>query len=910
MYKMFTQENLIAYSSVVRRVSQSPVLQGAAQALLDTPLWHTALLVQQVEFFCAGLPSSADALATALRHTRSAAIAALAQQDAAQAVSLETITSNMSVLADYALNAVLNATGHELAQRYGMPLDTQGKPLDLQVVAMGKHGGRELNVSSDIDLIFLARELEGDTAGAQVHGLKRQISNREFLNQWARTAVALLSKPTADGFVFRVDTLLRPHGSEGPMVTDHAQLENYLITQGRMWERLAWLKARGVPTPVFESAPDHLAGHAAWQAVVLPFVYRRYLDYTVIDALRDVHSKIREQRRAFELKAQQGVHVKLARGGIREIEFWLQGQQLIRAGRDTGLRANATLPALHALAVAGVIDPMQAQAMAHYYRLLRRAEHAVQYIADAQTHTMPIDLAQRTQVAWFMGFDSVQVLDLALASTMNAVANTFDELFVSVLPSTTAPTLSSPQGPEQGEQSADAHALRAPFLERVQALPIADSTRLLVARLIEHISADDASAFERVAQFILSISRRKTYIDLLLQHPPALARLQSLMHASAFAAQYLHTHPALIDELINAHTLYAPLSPAFWEQEKQRLLARLSGQDEESQLHALREAHHAWILKILAQDIAGQLDVRSVSDALSLAADIALDAALCCVHAKQCARFELPAGLAVIAYGKLGGKELGYGSDLDIVFVYDPLLAGVNASDYPRLVQRLISWLSVQTAAGRLFEIDTALRPNGQAGLMLTTMAAFADYQIGQSPGTHAWLWEHQAISRARLCAGDMRLTSAFDAVRDQVLALPREDRVLKHEIKAMRQRVAQGHSVPSELFDAKHSPGGMVDIEFAVQYLVLRHAGEHPVLRSNGGNVALLSTAAQLGLVDAALAKQVGNAYLALRSVQHRCQLAGLSHAGLDRAGDEAHQVHEWQTSVQALWAALGLAQ
>ncbi len=896
---MFTVAQLGQFSVVAQRVAQSPTLAAAKNALLSAGAWNEACLAQQAQALCDGSMTNAEPLAVALRRLRRAAIAALAEQDGCHSAPLETITGNITALADYTLHALLAATGQELALRYGVPTDAQGQPIDVQVVAMGKHGGCELNVSSDIDIIFLARDLDGDTAGVTVQGLKRSLSNSEFLNQWARRCVALMNAQTVDGFVFRVDTLLRPHGSEGPLVTAHGHLEDYLVTQGRMWERLAWLKARGVQTPVFESAAQHQAGHDAWQALVLPFVYRRYLDYTVIDALRELHGKIRDQRRSFEVKAHNGLHVKLARGGIREIEFWAQGQQLIRAGRNPSLRSRATLPALQALAAAGVIEPATAEALAFHYRLLRRAEHAVQYIADAQTHVLPADDAQRGKVAQFMGYASLTALDEALASCMEFVAQTFDVLFANAPQPAAAPAAALDDS---------ATALITPYLERVQALPVPEGTRLLVSALIQQLSTLDAAAFERVANFVLSISRRKTYIDILLQHPPALARLQSLMAASPFAAQYLQNHPALLDELIDAAALYAPLTADFWLAERTRLVARLNGLDEETQLHVLREAHHAWVLKILAQDLTHQIDVRAVSDALSIAADIALDAALCCVNFKQLGRYELPAGLGIIAYGKLGGKELGYGSDLDIVFVYDPQLAGDAANQYPRLVQRLISWLGVQTAAGRLFEIDTALRPNGQAGLMLTTLEAFAEYQVGQAAGTHAWLWEHQAISRARLCAGDMRLASGFESVREQVLALPRGEAVLKKEIIDMRAKVTQGHTIPAGSFDAKHSAGGMVDIEFAVQYLVLRRAAAHPALRANVGNVALLRIAGEQGILPAALAQQAGAAYMALRTAQHRCKLAGQERAWVALGTPAAHALQAFTPCVSELWQALGL--
>ncbi len=915
LYKMFTTSDLCAFSFAAQRAAAQPALQDAKTALLAQPNWDDALLCELTQAFL-GTPlptASAESLSVALRRLRRAAIAALAELDLVQQASLETVTQNITQLADTALQLLLQATGRELAVRYGAPQDAQGQPIDVQVVAMGKHGGRELNVSSDIDIVFLARSTEGSTAGALVQGLLRTQSNREFLNQWARNCVSLMNAQTVDGFVFRVDTRLRPHGSAGPMVVEHAMLEDYLQTQGRMWERLAWLKARGMQAPVFETAAQHAAGHEAWQTVVQPFVYRRYLDFTVIDSLRELHGLIRAERRQFEAKSHSGLHVKLARGGIREIEFWVQGQQLVRAGRNPSLRANATLPALQALAQAGVIDLTTAQAMAAHYRLLRRAEHAVQYIDDAQTHVLPFDDAARHAVALAMGFATLDALDAALLATMNDVAAAFDDLFASVQGAEKNADRAAEPGAQTPTLSDAAQAQLAAALERVQALPVQDETRLAIQALLAQSASLAAEPFASMVAFILSISRRKTYLDVLRQHPPVLARLQQLMLASPFAAQYLQDHPALIDELIDARSLYATMDANYWQAERARLTTRLDGMDEETQLHVLREAHHAWVLRVLAQDVQGQLDVRAVSDALSQAADIALDAALCCVNAKLGGAFALPAGLGIVAYGKLGGKELGYGSDLDVVFIYDDALAseaGVSAagSSYPRLVQRLVSWLSVQTAAGRLFEIDTALRPNGQSGLMLTSIAAFAEYQLGQAAGTHAWLWEHQALSRARLAAGDARLSVPFEALRAQVLCLARDEAHLKKEVIDMRQRVSQGHPVPADQFDAKHSKGGMVDIEFAVQYLVLRHAAAHPTLLVNVGNVALLNLAAQAGLFSQALANEVGQAYMALRTAQHHCKLQGQERAWVALGSPQAAELQGFAGSVAGLWAALGL--
>jgi [glutamine synthetase] adenylyltransferase / [glutamine synthetase]-adenylyl-L-tyrosine phosphorylase len=944
---IFDASSPLSDTLVLRRARAQPNIWAVAQALQAQINWDESLLNTQIKTLLPPdtLEPASESWHVALRQFRYAAVAALACIDdqnkhdsashslnnsvgntAQHTTLLSVVVSNMSVWADWALQHAVRVVGHEGSTRYGKPIDNQGATIDLQVIAMGKLGGYELNVSSDIDLIFLARTLDGDTAGVNVQGVLRACSNNEFMQQWAKGVVALLSSNSEQGFAFRVDTLLRPHGRSGPLVLEHASLEEYLLTQGRMWERLAWLKARAVQTPCFESNLIHLEHHAAWQTIVSPFVYRRYLDFTVLDSLRELHGRIRRERNTIEANPNQGLHLKLARGGIRELEFWLQGQQLIRAGRDPSLRGKDTLGTLVAMADAGVITLDLAQSMAHHYVLLRRAEHAVQYVEDAQTHHLPVDDGARLNIAKAVGFTDLVQFDSAISQAMLAIATQFDRVFAHRQDVNTQANIAP------NDIMHPPHIQIA--LEQVQQWPLNDASRLSVLALLDACAdpEGDVATFDRLVAFIKSISKRKTYIDLLLTHRPALSRVKALMAASPFAAHYLHSHPALIDELIDGHSLQSAMNPEYWQLERQRLLTRLNDLDEETQLHVLCEAHHAWVLKILVQDAAqnmsGTLDVRAVSDCLSQAADLILEATLCCVNQALQGDFSLPVGLGIIAYGKLGGKELGYGSDLDIVFVYDDTLAKESLNNnnnnnnndsqytddmstrYAKLVQRLMSWLSVHTAAGRLFEIDTALRPNGGAGKILSTIEAFSEYQIGHAPGTHAWLWEHQAISRARLAVGDKRLAVQFDALREQILCLPRELNTLKNEVISMRKRIASDKKsqVADHLFDAKNSAGGMIDIEFAVQYAVLRYARTYSDLRGNTGNVALLKVMAQAGLIESALAQQVGHVYMYWRKAQHRCQLQLQSRVYLHSESPEHLAMQGGIAAVAQLWQVLGL--
>jgi [glutamine synthetase] adenylyltransferase / [glutamine synthetase]-adenylyl-L-tyrosine phosphorylase len=933
--------NPIFDTAVSRRASLNPSILALFTALVEQPSWTMGLFnthIQQL-FNVDRLDTlTVQQWHTGLRQLRYAAVAALAHLDYSlsasknQGVALETVVHNMSTWADWALAVAVKVTGKQLAKRYGQPVDEYQQPIDLQVVAMGKLGGYELNVSSDIDLIFLARTLNGDTTGVDVQGILRRCSNNEFMQFWAKDVIALLSTNTEYGFAFRVDMMLRPHGSAGLLVQEHAMLEDYLTTQGRMWERFAWLKARPVYTVCFETNEVHQQSHLLWKTIVEPFVYRRYLDFTVVDALRDLHQRIRRERRRFELNAHHGIHLKLARGGIRELEFWLQGQQLIRAGRDASLRTKDTLSTLAAMNNAGIISAELCGEMTRHYIFLRCAEHAVQYIDDAQTHYLPVASDARAVIATYLGFMNLDVFDQTIADTMTAIANQFDSLFASDTSSKTMDT-----------QEIDATIvveIERPYiqtaLDTIQTWPLSDSSRLALITIVETCAhnilqpiaqLDSSNAlnlerlervFQRLLDFLKTISGRKTYLDILLNYPPVLSRVQALMVASPFAAQYLRSHPVLIDELIEGRGAYSVQDNAYWEMEKARLWRRLQGLDEEGRLHILCESHHAWVLRILMQDetqgMSGHLSILEVSDALSKAADLILEAALCCVNELLKGDFSIPVGFGIIAYGKLGGKELGYGSDLDIVFIYDETLAmqslEYSPTRYIKLTQRLTSWLSLQTSSGRLFEVDTALRPNGQAGMILTTLQAFADYQMGQTAGTHAWLWEHQAISRARLCVGEVDLKASFDALRRTVLCLPRDNCILKHEVVAMRQRIAldKKNHVPKESFDVKHSPGGMIDIEFAVQYVILRYAAQYPELCENIGNIALLKRMSQVGIIPIELAYTVGDLYKHLRKIQHHCQL-NLQTRGLidlDKINESDKVIFNQLDSVKQLWQLL----
>src|SRR5436190_2088575 len=706
---------------------------------------------------------------------------------------------------------------------------------ELVVVGMGKLGGRELNVSSDIDLILLHPEAEA------AHRLEAP----------ARRLVRLLADVTEEGFVFRVDLRLRPYGESGPLVCSYGFLETYFVTQGREWERYAWIKARALTG----------ARHDELSAIVRPFVYRKYLDYATLDAMRRLHAEVRRDVERRELAQ----HVKLGPGGIREIEFIVQALQLVRAGRDPALIVRPTLQVLGLLAQRNQLPGEASQELAEAYVFLRRTEHALQYLDDAQRHELPTDPEDRGRLARMMGFAAWPAFSAELERHRTAVGRHFANVFSEK----TELIEAWPDHPQLA-------ALRAS--QRYAALPQDSRQRLdrVVPALVKAAARtpDAEATLTRGIALVDAIASRAAYLALLAEHPDALERVARIIGASSWAAEFVTRHPLLLDELLDDRLLYAPQDLAGFAQTLRTRLADAAG-DTERRMNLLREAHQAQVFRLLAQDLAGLLTVERLADHLSALADLVLELTI------ECAWADLPrkhrAGapkFAVIAYGKLGGKELGYASDLDIIFLYDD--AHEQAGEvYARLAQRLNTWLSSRTTSGVLFETDLELRPSGASGLLVSSLAGFEQYQE-----TSAWVWEHQALTRARYCAGDRAIGEAFGGIRTRILTRERDPIPLAKEIAAMRDKLHAAHPNPSALFDLKHDRGGMIDIEFAVQFLVLANAREFASLTGNLGNIALLGMAAELGLIDKSVAEKARGAYREFRRLQHSLRLNGAKYA------------------------------
>jgi glutamate-ammonia-ligase adenylyltransferase len=779
------------------------------------------------------------ALMRRLRALRQRVLLRVMARDLGGLASLEEVCGTMTDLAEVSIAAALSEP-------------------ELIVVAMGKLGGRELNVSSDIDLIFVHPE-----------GLEAQ----ERYERAGRRLIRLLATVTEDGFVFRVDMRLRPYGDSGPLACSFDFLESYFITQGREWERYAWIKARAITGEMRGTQHEELF------KVVRPFVYRKYLDYATLGAMRELHAEVRRDVARRELAD----HVKLGPGGIREIEFVAQALQLARAGRDPELTARPTLKVLSLLGERSLLPAVAVKELSEAYVFLRNVEHRLQYLDDAQRHDLPQDDEDRARIARMSGFQGWDEFAFILDKHRAAVTRHFEAVFAG-----------SERKTEPWPEHPRLAALRSS--QRYAGLPDASRRRLdaLVPAFARASRAtpDPETTLLRGVDFIEAIAGRAAYLALLAEQPQALERVARIVGASSWAAEFITRHPVLLDELLDDRVLYAPPElEAFARTLRAQLAAHAD--DRERRMVLLREMHQAQVFRLLAQDLAGLLTVERLADHLSALADLALEITLELAWAELPRRHTGSAPrFAVIAYGKLGGKELGYASDLDIVFLHDD--AHEQAPEtFARLAVRLQSWITTRTSAGVLFETDLALRPSGAAGLMVSSVEAFERYQEND-----AWVWEHQALTRARYCAGDAEVGSLFEKIRERILRRQRNAPDLAAKIAEMRDRMHAGHPNRSELFDLKHDRGGMVDVEFAVQYLVLAFSHQYAQLTRNLGNIALLGMAAELGLIPADVAERARNAYREFRRLQHALRLNGAQYARVPPAEVAAHA-----EAVRELW-------
>ena len=828
-----------------------------------------------------------DALKARLRQLKNRVWVVTAARDLAGLASLEEVTGVFSDLAEVCIQATQDFHARLLAARHGQPMNANGSHMELVVIGMGKLGGSELNVSSDIDLIYLYPD-EGETSGPS------PLSHHEFFQRLGKKISNTISDTTADGYVFRVDLRLRPWGDSGPLAMSYAMLEDYLTVHGRPWERYAWIKGRALTG----------GRHKELDEIVRPFVFRKYLDFNAYQSLRELHAQIRAE----VVRKDRQNNIKLGPGGIREIEFAAQVFQLIRGGHEPALRIKPTQNVLNVLAKRQFIARATASQLIEAYRFLRTLEHHLQYLDDAQTQTLPSDEQSQRLIAEMMNFDNWETLLQHLNLHRKIVEQHFEQIFAApqtdqtshpLLPVWQQPESQSNQLQTLGFENAADLATRLTQLREIAATRFPEASRIRVDSLmppIIELSAQQAHPDETLARFIgfiETIARRQTYLALLAEYPAALRQLARLFSASPWAAQLVTKQPQLLDELIDPRQLFAtPNWPALAAQLHAAMDAETG--DMEAQMDRLRRFKQAHTLHLLAQDVAGALKLETLSDHLAALADLLLAETLHRAWLTLPNRHLETPRFAIIGYGKLGGKELSYASDLDIVFLYDDDTPDAGAI-YARLAQKLSTWFSTATSAGVLYDTDLRLRPDGASGLLVSSLEAFEDYQRNK-----AWTWEHQAITRARYVCGDATIGEKFEAIRRAILSQPRDAAKLKDDVLTMRQKMRDGHPNNTELFDIKHDSGGIVDVEFAVQYLILLHGRSHSELLDNVGNIALLKRCGESGLLQQDLAESAANAYRELRWQQHAIKLAGAEHARIDPKKLEAEQL-----AVKQLWLA-----
>lgn len=877
-------DSVLPYSRYLKRILESePELH---QELLKQ-LYHPLTREEMLDFLQnpSTLPADETGLHRLLRQLRKRTILRLAARDLAGLADLNEVMTTMTALADVTIRFSLEFL-HTLMTRpeiFGKPTgERTGTEQQLLIVAMGKLGGGELNVSSDVDLVFIYPE-DGETDG------RKSITNHEFFVKLGRKLIASLNDYTVDGYVFRVDMRLRPYGENSPLAISLTMLEDYFVTQGREWERHAWIKSRVI-------AGSSITEAALMELIVRPFVFRKYLDFEAYEAMRSLHTQLRKEVDRRELHD----NIKLGPGGIREIEFITQVFQLIRGGRDADLCIRPTLGVLQRLKQKQPLPEQTVDELIEAYHFLRKLEHRLQYLDDQQTQNLPQNQDDQLLIAKSMGFSDYTSFLKQLDLYRQNVTHHFEQIFAERRKAAKSGTFAR----IRPEQTGDSEIVKA-FGNQLKVLGYIDPDRITarvqqfyagdVFRQLSHPNQERilelmptlmevAARFppveitlERMLQLLEKIGQFSAYLALLQEYPQTLLRVAKLVSISQWASDYLGRHPILLDELLapsGLHTL------PDWLALKTELIHQLhhsnipKTQMTEWQMDVLRHFQHAQVFRLLAVDLEGNLLLETLSDHLTALADLILDNVVQLAWQGLRKKHRQSPVFAIIGYGKLGGKELGYVSDLDIVYLYqDSHPDAVEV--YTKLAQNINLWLTSHTSAGVLYETDLRLRPNGTGGLLVNSIEAFSQYQHEQ-----AWVWEHQALTRARFVIGDHAVGEKFEQIRKDILCQPRDLANLKREILTMRTRMLEAHPNPTPLFDVKHDHGGIIDVEFMVQYLVLGYAHRYPQLTGNIGNIGLLKLAGELGLTSAEKANAALTAYRELRRTQHQLRLSGIPEA------------------------------
>lgn len=871
--------------------------------------------------------TSEEQLQRSLRLFRNLHMLRIAWRDLLNMQSIESSLLQVSELANQLIVQAYDWLYANLTKKYGIPQGENG-PQPMFIIGMGKLGGAELNFSSDIDLIFTYPS-QGETQGT-----KKSIEHQQFFTKLAQKLIAALHQTTVDGQVYRVDMRLRPFGESGPLVMHFAAMEDYYQEQGREWERYAMLKGR-----VINPQPRYLS---ELHAILKPFIYRRYLDYGAIDSLRKMKSLIQQEVRRRGLKD----NIKLGKGGIREAEFIVQSLQLIRGGREPRLQSQSLLHNLHELGEMEILDEKDARQLRTSYLWLRKVEHCLQQFADKQTQVLPDNLRDQLRLVQVLACQSYEDFCSQLTNHCRLIHDEFLLLVgneTSATEQEVAPELDAFNDVWQLElaEEESSHIL-APWLNAQQSAAYMTALTdfreglnhsrvgqrgldtlnklmpTLLLSIVNNEDGDPVTLLERVLRVLRAIAGRTAYIELLFENQGALKQLTKLCAASPWVTEQISRFPMLLDELLNPAQLYNPTPPHEYSAELQLAMLRVDPDDLEQQMEALRQFKLSEQLKIAAADITGALVIMKVSDHLTYLAETLIKQVVNMAWQQMSDKYGSPIsttdgakdeqnkGFAVIGFGKLGGLELGYGSDLDLVFVHNcEGNLSTNGSKtiesqhfYLKLAQRILHLFNTKTASGQLYEVDMRLRPSGNAGLMVSHIKGFADYQLQD-----AWTWEHQALIRARITCGSTELRQAFEQLRRRVLELPRDKAKLATEVQQMREKMRQHLAKgTAQQFDLKQDKGGIADIEFIVQYYVLAHSHRHPNLTKWSDNIRILQALADEQLIPVQQAQQLTHAYLEYRNTNHRLTLQQQRFAlNNDKLRERRQQVSDiWQLCFQ----------
>ena len=857
-----------------------------------------------------------ESLEASLRRFRKREMVRIIWRDISGAAALSETMESLTELADACIRQTLDLLYQWRIERDGVPRDAAGRQQQLVVLGMGKLGARELNLSSDIDLIF-AFPQHGEADGP------RRVPNEEFFTRLGRDLINALGRMTVDGFVFRVDMRLRPFGEAGPLAMSFDALESYYESQARDWERYAMIKARVI-------AGDARAG-AELTEMLRPFVYRRYIDFGAINSIRNMKRMISQELR----KQGMDENIKLGLGGIREIEFIGQAFQLVRGGRDSDLQIRPSLAVLKRLGSKDLLPRFSVRELSEAYEFLRLTENRLQAWKDEQTHKLPRDEASRTRLARSMNHPDWTSFIEALDRHRERVHQQFDQVFATPHADDDAPDallamvwLAEERSDRLAARLKDCgYAEPEQVLEQLAKFRDSVACRSLSARGRERLdqlvpmlldvtahAPNPDLTLRRLLSLLTAIVRRTAYLDLLMENPLALSQLVRLSGESSWIVGQLIRQPILMDELLDARRLYTPLRRQELDVELDAMLGQLYPDDLEQQMERLRQFAQGNMLRVAAADLTDVIPLRVVSDYLTDIAEAVLTRTVGLAWSHLLAKHGAPTeitgaetGFAIIGYGKLGGIELGYGSDLDLVFLHGSqnpmaMTAGgearrqiANDVFYARMGQRVIHLLTTRTPSGILYEVDMRLRPNGNAGQLVSSLNAFDTYQENE-----AWTWEHQALLRARAIAGDPVVQARFEAIRRHVLSRERDAEALRHDVIEMRAKMrrALDKSEPGQ-FDLKQGPGGIADIEFMVQYAILRWASQYPDLLDWSDNLRLLEGLGRHALLAGDDAELLADTYQVFRAVYHRSALQEAP--GLmpdERLREERQMVRDiWQT-------------